>query len=160
MTTLTLVERAITVRQPYAQCVALGHKLIENRPRPTRHRGPIAIHAAQLTHPQGNTDPRVIAELGVDPADGTPRGAVIGVANLVDCHRAEQRGPGRTCCEPWGAAVYVSKLGAEPAFHLVLADAVLLVEPVPARGSLTVGWGLPGEVRDRVRAGLAEAVTR
>ena len=160
MTTLTVVERAITVRQPYAQCVALGRKIVENRPRPTRHRGPIAIHAGKLVHPQGNTDPRVIAELGLDPAAGTPRGAVIGVADLVDCHRAEQRGPGRTCCEPWGAAVYVSKLGAEPAWHLVLADAVLLVDPVPAVGSLTVGWEMPAGVRDAVRAGLAEAVTR
>lgn len=163
MIALDTVDRAITVRQPYAQCIASGRKLVENRGRPTSYRGPIAIHAAQAEHERGKTDPRVIALYGVDPAVDMPRGAIVGVAELVDCHPAEDQGPGRSCCEPWGAAVYVTKAGAVRAFHLVLDQAVLLVRPVPARGSLTLPWLLPVEpvdVRGQVRAALAEAVTR
>lgn len=37
--------KAITVRQPWAECIARGVKLVENRSRPTTHRGPLAIHA-------------------------------------------------------------------------------------------------------------------
>lgn len=158
MIALDTVDRAVTVRQPYAQCIASGRKLIENRGRPTSYRGPIAIHAAQAEHPRGKTDPRVIALYGVDPAVDMPRGAVVGVAELVDCHPAENRAPGRTCCEPWGEPTY--KGGH--CFHYVLDQAVLLVRPVPARGSLTLPWLLPVapvDVRGQVRAALAEAVT-
>ncbi|MEU3452116.1 hypothetical protein ABZ671_00535 [Micromonospora sp. NPDC006766] len=157
---LATVEHAITVRQPYAQCIAIGRKPVENRGKPTQHRGPIAIHAGQAEHEHGKTDPRVIALYGADPTVGMARGAVIAVANLVDCHPAEDRGPGRTCCEPWGAAVYVTKAKAVPAFHLVFADVALLASPVPARGSLWFPWVMPADVQTAVRARLAEAVTR
>lgn len=45
---LTLPDdlRAITLRQPYAQLVAVGAKTIETRGRRCNYRGPIAVHAA------------------------------------------------------------------------------------------------------------------
>lgn len=158
---LTAVDRAITVRQPYAQCIAIGRKTVENRGQGTGYRGPLAIHAGSQIYRDGDRDPRVTALFGTDPSIGMPLGAVIAVANLVDCHPAAYGGaPGRTCCEPWGAAVYVTRAGATPAFHLVLADTVMLPEPAPARGSLWFPWLMPADVTARVRAQLAEAVTR
>lgn len=156
MIALTTVAHAITVRQPYAQCIATGRKLVENRGRPSRYRGPIAIHAGKSEHERGRTDPRVIALYGTDAMVGMARGAIVGVAELVDCHPAGNWGPGRTCCEPWGEPAY----GPVPCFHLVLDQAVLLTSAVPARGSLAMPWAMPADVQTAVRAALAEAVTR
>jgi hypothetical protein len=50
-----------------------------------------------------------------------PTGALVAVADLVDCH------PDTGCCRPWG----------EPgAYHLVLAHVRRLRRPIPARGQL------------------------
>jgi|GEM_PF-3021257 len=40
---------AISVRQPWASLITSGAKTIETRPKPTKHRGWIAIHAAAST---------------------------------------------------------------------------------------------------------------
>lgn len=42
----TAPMKALTVRQPWATLIALGIKRIETRTRDTKHRGPLAIHAA------------------------------------------------------------------------------------------------------------------
>ncbi|MFY1595429.1 hypothetical protein [Micromonospora sp. WMMD737] len=158
---LDTVAHAITVRQPYAQCIAIGRKTVENRPRYTSFRGPIAIHAGKKIHTQGDADPRVIALYGRDASWGMKLGAVIAVADLVDCHPAAYGGaPGRTCCEPWGEPFYGD---GGPCYHLVLDRAVMLPAVVPARGSLTLPWTLPTEpldVQAAVRRSLAEAVSR
>lgn len=39
--------KALTLHQPWASLVAAGHKSVETRSWWTRHRGPIAIHAAK-----------------------------------------------------------------------------------------------------------------
>lgn len=115
--------KALTVRQPYAWAIAAGHKPVENRTRPTTHRGPLAIHAGVAWHPAGADDERVNA-LPRRPADElwTARGGVLAVADLVDCHQ-EAGG----CCAPWG----------DPgAWHWVLAAPRPLAELVPATGRL------------------------
>jgi len=119
--------RAITVRQPWARCIAIGRKTVENRTRPTSYRGPVAIHAAVAHSVDGLTDRRVTSLFGADPTLGQPRGAVIAVAELVDCHPADG------CCLPWGDPT---------GHHLVLDAAVLLADPVPARGALGLPWRL------------------
>ena len=152
------VIKAITVRQPWASCIAhLGPsgKRVENRGRPTSHRGPVAIHAGKTADLLADTDPRVTHLFGRDPRVGMPVGAVIAVAQLVDCHQAAGR-----CCAPWGEAHYMTGGKMLPAFHLVLADVRRLDRPVPARGALSVPWTLPGDVADLVAAQLAEAAAR
>src|SRR5262249_14891229 len=44
---------ALTVRQPYASLLVLGFKEFECRSWPTRHRGPLLIHAAAFTDAGG-----------------------------------------------------------------------------------------------------------
>ncbi len=76
--------KALTLTQPWASLVALGHKQIETRSWQTKYRGPIAIHAAKgyprdaqfesLTEPFWSCLPHGI-EL--------PRGEVLAVAFLT-----------------------------------------------------------------------------
>lgn len=73
--------KALTVRQPHAWSIMRGAKSIENRSRPTAHRGRIAIHAALSR-----------VDLGGELPDGTTPdvarlvfGAVLGTVDLVDC---------------------------------------------------------------------------
>jgi len=111
--------KALTVWQPWAECIARGAKPIENRTRPFGHRGPLAIHAGRRRDPHAERHPLVRAALAGQPAHTLPGGVVLAVAELVDCH------PDRGCCRPWG----------EPGtYHLVLAHVRRLPRPIPARG--------------------------
>lgn len=73
--------KALTICQPYAEMIAAGEKLIENRTWPTPYRGPLAIHA-------GKSRDWLEAD---DEAErpGMAFGAVVAVAQLVDCVRVD-----------------------------------------------------------------------
>jgi len=45
--------KALSVRQPWATLLALGHKRIENRPRRTKFRGWVLIHASRTFEADG-----------------------------------------------------------------------------------------------------------
>jgi len=67
--------RALTVRQPWAEYLVNGLKLVEVRSRPTTHRGRLAIHSAKTFD-------------DIDPIDGEldlPRGVIVGTVELYDC---------------------------------------------------------------------------
>lgn len=126
--------KALTVRPPWSWCIADGHKLVENRSRPTRHRGPLATHAAAAWDSAGTRDPRVLGALSdwlgagerssgqMDAALHAGRVRVIvAVVDLVDCHRADG------CCAPWG----------EPTgWHWVLANPRSVDRPELVKGRL------------------------
>lgn len=97
--------RAITVRQPWAQCIAIEAKTVENRGRPTSYRGEVAIHAGATRDAAGDRDSRVVSLWGRDPSIGLPFRAVVAVAQLTDCHAAVRRLDGTSCCGPWGAVL-------------------------------------------------------
>ena len=69
--------KVLTVCQPYAEMIARGEKLIENRTWSTPYRGPMAIHAGKS---------RSWLEYG-DELDypNMAFGAVIAIADLVAC---------------------------------------------------------------------------
>ncbi|MFF2305893.1 hypothetical protein ACFVVP_25680 [Streptomyces sp. NPDC058128] len=78
--------RALTVRQPYADAIALGTKRCENRSRPIPRAAvgaSILIHAAQQSHGSGVT----AADLDGHAWPDT-RGAVLAHAVLDSCHQA------------------------------------------------------------------------
>jgi hypothetical protein len=149
--TTTDLMSAITVRQPWAQCIAIGRKDIENRGRWTSHRGEVAIHAGRTIDQNGCDDPRVVELYDSDPAIGMALGAVIAVAELTDCHSALQYLNGTTCCRPWGEPLH----NGQPGYHLVLANVRMLWTPVHCRGSLPVPWTMTAEDTAKVRAELA-----
>lgn len=72
--------KALTVCQPYAQLIARGEKLVENRTWPTNYRGPLLIHAGKS---RSWLDPVDEMEFSV-AGDPLVFGALICVANLVD----------------------------------------------------------------------------
>lgn len=130
--------KAITVQQPWAQCIALGAKLVENRSRSVSYRGPLAIHAGMRWSRRGGHDDRAVRlvagqdalgpiseAIAVDVL-GLRQGVVLAVCELVDCHLADG------CCQPWGEDEY----GGDRVHHLALADVCRLAQPVPTRGQL------------------------
>lgn len=129
--------KTLTVRQPWAWAIARGHKLIENRPKLTNHRGPLAIHSGLKPDDRGDDALRFVrdairAQGGTYPkrlADDAPYcdgGLVIATVDLVDvCIKALG---GSSCdCGPWampGSA------------HWQLANVRALATPFAARGHL------------------------
>lgn len=88
--------KAITIHQPWASLIVSGDKLYETRTWPTKHRGPIAIHAGKtIDHDvfqfmlcKQATMAQLIA-CGITPEniDELPRGVVIATADLVNVWR-------------------------------------------------------------------------
>lgn len=140
--------RALTIRQPWAACVASGQKLTENRTWPTKYRGLLAIHAAQSVDTGAlqisASREHIWRALAVDPALALRRSAVIAVAQLVDCHLEDHQG----CCAPWGET-------GPKIWHWQLADVRALPRPVSCKGRLSL-WHLPADVL----AAVAPAVAR
>lgn len=66
--------KAVTILQPWAHLIVHGDKRVENRTWKTDHRGPLYIHAGKS---------RQHCE-GIDTS-GMAFGAVVAIANLVDC---------------------------------------------------------------------------
>jgi len=70
--------KALTICQPYAELILRGEKRIENRTWPTKHRGPMYLHAGKSrawwnNEPDGKLYPN--AQFG----------AVVGIVNVIDC---------------------------------------------------------------------------
>jgi len=85
--------KAVTLHQPFASLIAIGAKKYETRSWQTHHRGPIAIHAAVKRIPPRMWnmfwhDPfyRYLRGAGYMDPTHLPRGAVVCIADLVDCY--------------------------------------------------------------------------
>lgn len=76
--------KALTVRQPWAWAIVMGYKNVENRARPTNHRGPLLIHAAKQIDVGGFHS---LWELGIyrKLPDELTLGALVGQVEVVDC---------------------------------------------------------------------------
>ena len=75
--------KALTIAQPYADLIARGEKVIENRTWFTPYRGPLVIHAGKSKEWLESDDDR----------QGLVFGAVVAVADLYDCRRVEDLPP-------------------------------------------------------------------
>src|SRR3546814_21116370 len=94
--------KALTICQPYAELILLGLKRVENRSKPTRHRGPLLIHAGKSRDwlrivPQPPTYEGCPA-MSYDRTSGLYRadmdfGAIVGRVTL----RSEKRRVGTEC---------------------------------------------------------------
>ena len=87
--------KALTIRQPHAQLIALEVKRYETRSWPTKYRGPLLIHAGKKKPRAGFVGEYRIDGGGMarpsgcrtcrDPRWPLPLGAVVAVCDLVDC---------------------------------------------------------------------------
>jgi hypothetical protein len=124
--------RILTVRQPWAWAIIHGGKDIENRTRNLagEYRGPVAIHAGLIYDEDAliwsDTTPIVVDD---DGSHREPRGAIIGLVELVDVHgpHVGLRATGR--CSAWAEG---------NAWHLVFANPRPLTKPVPYAGALAL----------------------
>lgn len=133
--------KALTIRQPWAQLIALGVKRYETRSRPTNVRGRIAIHAGRAM-PRGTDLATAWNWIDLDRSFSLlrlradthwtpmPRGFVIATAELVDCIPTYARGvpPLEHDLGDWTPGRWAWQLD----------DVQILAEPVPAKGRQ--GW--------------------
>lgn len=130
--------KAISLWQPYACLVAAGEKANETRSWPTSYRGPLAIHATKTMPPEAKylcrEEPfRTVLARIPDQYGPLVGGAVLAVADLVDCRRIDIR---------FRAHVIAHGLVNEMDFGdyttgryaWVLSGVRRFVQPYPARG--------------------------
>lgn len=80
--------KCLSIRQPWADLIVGGRKLIENRSRRTHYRGPLGIHASKSTAAIASLTDKEIADYCPDlDGDGLSIGGVIGTVELLDCVR-------------------------------------------------------------------------
>ena len=88
--------KALSVLQPWAQLLVLGHKRYEFRSWKTQHRGPLLIHAGLRFPEQARALCQLkpirslLAEGGFDYPSDLQLGALLGSVHLDDCLPAEQ----------------------------------------------------------------------
>lgn len=176
MSGLTVIPRsdlrAITVGQPWASLIAVGAKTIETRPRPTKHRGLVLVHAAaadtdRFMHRYSEAWNALGEEIG---GAAPPRGAIVAVARIVQCLPVADGGQETTPEGPWIwrrrtelwsmlGGYQVGDLGSElpygdytpGRYALLLDDVTRLPRPVPAKGNQAVPWRVPADVAAQVR---------
>ncbi len=75
--------KALSVCQPWAWAIVAGIKTVENRSRPTRHRGPLAIHASKSRRYLAGDYARLLP--GLPSVEQLDYGALVGVVEVGDC---------------------------------------------------------------------------
>lgn len=166
--------KVLSLTQPYATLIALGHKRIETRPWSTSYRGPLAIHAAKGLGLVGgkkgfkelcgtepfcsvlnaamkawDTPPKSLREMAERPF--MPFGAIVAVCDIYDCRPLITRGGKGYYRDPAGYWVQVSDQECafgdytEGRHGFFLADIRTLPEPIAATGALGL-WNWEGEL--------------
>jgi hypothetical protein len=75
--------RALSIRQPWAELIILGHKTIEVRSKRTHLRERVFIYAG-LNRIEPAEEARIAQEYGIDVAS-LPRGVLVGSIDIVGC---------------------------------------------------------------------------
>jgi hypothetical protein len=119
-----LADRALSIRQPWAELILLGRKRYELRSRKTNYRGPILVHAAQRIE-------KLAASQAGLAIDSLVRGAIIGQVDIVDCEPftpeiADELRKANAYFGEWVPKLYAWRLERP----------CRMPEPIPYRGSL------------------------
>jgi ASCH domain len=89
--------RALSIRQPWAELILLGHKTIEVRSKATYLRERVYIYASQ-NRIEAEEEARIAAQFGID-MEGLPRGVLVGTVQIVRCRPLERRDSESACFE-------------------------------------------------------------
>lgn len=114
-----MVNKALSLWQPWASLIIDGRKNVETRSWSTSYRGVIAIHASM------KVDKKACIDFGYEPRT-IATGCVIGTARLVDCVQFPN------------PSIVPDAYGdfTDGRYGWVLGSIVRFKEPVPAKGSL------------------------
>lgn len=122
--------KALSIRQPWAWLICVGHKDIDNRDWPTKFRGRIYVHAGKefdgesyihMSDFPDNYDPIAVEAMHekIHLISRSPYlGAIIGEVDIVGCVSDSK--------SPWFTGPY----------GFVLANPVLYEKPIPCKGRL------------------------
>ena len=109
--------KALSVCQPWAWAIVAGIKTVENRSRPTRHRGPLVIHASKSQRYLAGDYANLLP--GLPPVEQLVFGALVGVVEVLDCVPVAEVEGDAFAVGPW---------------CWLLAEANALSVPIPYRG--------------------------
>lgn len=87
--------RALSIRQPWAELILLGHKTIEVRSQRTNIRERIYIYAGR-NRIESEVEDRVENQFDID-VDGLPRGVLVGTIEIIGC-RPLKKGDSKAAC--------------------------------------------------------------
>lgn len=145
--------KALTICQPYAHLIALPDdddraKRVENRTWETLIRGDVLIHAGKSRSwldldATGSTD-----NSGIKVSE-MAFGAIVGVANIVDCFHVAHTYERAVKRYPW----LETHQHVSGPFCFVLADVRPLLNPIPFRGAQKF-FNVPRNVVESVRLQL------
>lgn len=142
--------KCLTIQEPWASAVYLGHKEIETRSWPTKYRGPLLIHAGasrdNLPYKRdgfpGPFSNNWGGKLAMDamnlPLDYEfPLGCIICKVELYDCKPTEEI---RNHQLTLGISPVEIKLGnyENGRYGFMLRDVHWLKEPIPFKGQLSI----------------------
>lgn len=79
--------KAISIKQPWASLIVEGLKPVENRSKPWKHRGPLAIHASKKFDENFKLPGLFITKHVVEIVERSRllTGGFVGSVNMVDC---------------------------------------------------------------------------
>jgi hypothetical protein len=124
--------RGLTVRRPWAACIASGMKSIENRSWRTSYRGLLAIHSSAGPFEETALFSNAVLEaLSRAPGRSFHKGVIVATARLAGCHRAQSA----ACDSPW--------CDPDALWHWEFAEIRPLDLPISAKGALGLWRLLP-----------------
>lgn len=135
--------KTISIMQPWASLIVLGHKKIETRSWNTKYRGPLLIHASAGKKGIKTMDADLwdlCSELGVEVAD-LPLGAILGSCNLDTLESTKHLNSIMDFYQRKGrAAKYEMEFGnyLPDRYGWLLSDIVKFDQPIPAKGKLSI----------------------
>ena len=118
--------KAISIKQPWAIAIFRG-KDVENRTKPSKHRGPLLIHASLRSDKEANEIFKRDFPSIIRIVDFWVLGCIIGKVEMVDCVTEH---PSRWFAGPYG---------------YVFENPVLFRKPIPYKGMLGL-FNVPDEV--------------
>lgn len=120
--------KAITIKQPWASLIASGIKKYEFRSWPTKHRGPIYIHAGMTMESKYLP---LLLSLNLE----YPKGAIIAKANLVDCILIDEKFNKKINKEKNIAySAWTDRVG----YYAWVLEDIEVIEPVYVKGKLSL----------------------
>ena len=154
--------KVISLLQPWASLVVLGHKKIETRSWNTKYRGELLIHASvgkkyksiPADDPLYKYYHLLFAYSKIPPIEQLPYGAIIGKVNLIDTYTSEElnstqgfsNGKNEWTIHPefGGGNELVFGDYSPNRYGWLLSDPVLFDKPIPAKGQLGIwNWEFP-----------------
>ena len=133
--------RALSIIQPWAECIILHGKNVENRSWTTNKRGYIAIHASAKKDKERFEIVQDNYGVKLDP-DNSDFGCILGFARIVNV--IDKKSINRNT-KKW----FMGKYG------IVLTDIIILKEPVPVKGALGF-WKIPPSVLKKCLAQMSK----